>query len=107
MKLTDLLDPDTNWRSLSTILHYLSGLGLMLVFWPLLGLPWLQAFGWTFWTAVIYEAGQTDSAYNIKDAGGKRWAGRPGFGFGLMDIGACQLGAITATLAVLLVRVVL
>lgn len=87
-----LLDPDTNWRSFATIQHFLSGLILMQLFhWGRLSLA--AAFWWTLYTAVVYEIAQTDIAYNIKDQNGERYAGRPGFGFSLMDIAASLLGA--------------
>ena len=98
MRLRDLLDPDRDWRTLATILHYAGCFVLCALFDALpgfVGISLLGAFLLTVWTAAVYEAGQTDAAYSIKDAGGKRYAGRPGFGFGLMDLAAGILGALT------------
>lgn len=93
--LRSLLDPDTNWRSWSTLQHYASGVILCAIMDAVLGFSPGHALELNAWTAVIYEAGQTDASYNIKDGSGRRWAGRPGFGFGLMDIAAHMLGSLS------------
>ncbi len=92
MRLRDLLDPDTNWRSFDKVQHFASGLILCALFDAFL--PRSVAFLLVLWTAVVYEAGQTDAAYNIKDAGGHRYAGRPGFGFGFLDLAFGAGGAL-------------
>lgn len=89
--LRGLLDPDTNWRSFSTIQHFIAGFLYMAIF-DHYKSQW-ESFWWTTYSAVLYEVAQTDIAYSIKDGSGKRYAGRPGYGFGLMDIGATWLGA--------------
>jgi len=91
--LLGLLDPDRNWRSFSTIQHFVSGPGYMLLYHNTIWhFPLWTAVTLTLWSAALYEIAQTDVAYNIKDAGGQRYAGRPGYGFGLMDIAATMLG---------------
>lgn len=93
MKFKDLIDPDRDWRSWATIEHYL----ICFVLCALFDLPlttW-AAFLLTVWTAGVWEAAQTDSTYSIKDSTGRRYAGRAGYGFGLMDLAAGTAGALT------------
>jgi len=101
MKLRDYLDPDRDWRSVATLQHFvvcfvLSCLFVLLlpaITWVVLGAPTLAAFLLVLWTALVYEAGQTDTAYSLRDGSGRRYAGQPGYGFGLMDVAAGMLGA--------------
>lgn len=101
MRLRELLDPDRDWRSFATLQHFLvcAVLGALFLalmpwfIWIALALPTLAALLLVLWTAVIYEAGQTDMAYSLRDSSGRRYAGQPGYGFGLMDIAAGMLGA--------------
>lgn len=106
MRLRDLLDPDTDWRSLATLQHFaacvfLGGLflGLMpYLLWLVMAEPTGAALLLVFWTASVYEAGQTDTAYSLRDGAGRRYAGQPGYGFGLMDLAAGMIGAIVGVL---------
>jgi hypothetical protein len=93
LRLRDLLDPDRDWRSWSTIEHFLVGLILCCLFDS--ALPTWGAVLATIWTGAVYEAGQTDIAYSLRDSSGRRYAGQPGYGFGLMDLAADVAGAIT------------
>lgn len=92
-RLRDLLDPDRDWRNLATVQHYLFGI----IFCAMLDwrLSTWAAFTLTTWTGAVYEAGQADATYSLKDSQGRRYAGQPGYGFSLMDEGAVALGALT------------
>ena len=92
MKLTDLLDPDWSLRSFDKAEHFAGGFALCLLFDGFL--PTISALILTAWTAAIYEAGQTDTAYSLRDGAGRRYAGQPGFGFGLADLAVGILGAL-------------
>src|SRR5207247_7153024 len=94
------LDPDRNWRSWDKVEHVLllvAVTALLDAFLPVL-IAALVAFGF----AVGLEAGQWDTARNpdvglrVPDgAGGWYYArplGRPGFGFGLLDLAAGLVG---------------
>ena len=105
MNLRELIDPDRNWRSWATLQHYLSGFLLCGIFARFLSTG--HALALVAWTSLVYEVGQLDVAYNIKDAGGRRYAGRPGFGIGPMDLLADMLGALTWIGAWMAIRVVL
>lgn len=93
MRLQDFLDPDTKWRSWATLQHYLSGFLLCGIFDAFLATG--HAVALVAWTGLVYEVGQLDVAYNLKDADGQRYAGRPGYGIGPMDFLADMLGALT------------
>ena len=92
MRLRDLLDPDVSLRSWDKVEHLAGGFALCLLFDGFL--PTISALILTVWTAAVYEAGQTDVAYSLKDSSGRRYAGQPGFGFGLADLAAGILGAL-------------
>lgn len=91
MKLTDLLDPDRNLRSWDKVEHAAFGFVLCCLF--TFALSPLAAFWWTVWSGAIYEAGQTDVAYSLRDGSGRRYAGQPGYGFGLLDLACDVAGA--------------
>jgi len=91
--IKSLLDPDRDWRSWSTIQHYIGGFVLCGL--ADIGLSNWGAFLLTVWTGAVFEAGQTDATYSIHDSSGRRYAGQPGYGFGLMDEAAVTLGALT------------
>jgi len=92
VKLTDLLDPDWSLRSFDKAEHFAGGFALCLLFDGFL--PTISALILTAWTAAVYEAGQTDTAYSLRDGAGRRYAGQPGFGFGLADLAVGILGAL-------------
>lgn len=87
MNLRRYLDPDRNWRSPDKLEHFAFGVVLCWLF-TLAALSGPAALWWTAWSAVAYEAGQTDTAAS---AG---LLGKPGFGFGLLDIAAALAGAL-------------
>lgn len=93
MRLLDLLDPDRDWRSWDKVQHLAACFALCALF-DLLGFAAATAFVLTVWTAAVYEAGQADATYSIRDGSGRRYAGRPGYGFGLLDLGVGILGAL-------------
>lgn len=86
MTITRFLDPDRNWRSWDKIEHAALGFAVCAI--ATFVLAPLPAFGFTLWTAAIYEAGQTDTAQSL----GK--LGQPGFGFGLLDQAFSTAGAL-------------
>jgi len=102
MRFRDLIDPDWDWRRLATVQHFVACFALAFlsvqltpaITWVALGAPTLFAFLLVLWTALVYEAGQTDTAYSLRDSAGRRYAGQPGYGVGLMDIVAGILGAL-------------
>ena len=89
--LLSLLDPDRDWRRFDKVQHAASGFVICLLSDAFL--PLGTALLLTLWTALVYEAGQTDVAFNLRDGSGRRYAGRPGFGFGLLDIAFGLAGA--------------
>jgi len=92
VRLRELLDPDHDLRSFDKVEHFAGGFAICGLFSFFLS-P-IAALWWTSWTAAIYEAGQTDTAYSLRDGGGRRYAGQPGYGFGLVDLAVGILGAI-------------
>jgi hypothetical protein len=91
MSLKDLLDPDRDWRSLDKVEH--AALGFAVCCLATFLLPGLQAFLFALWTGAVYEAGQTDTAYSLRDGSGRRYAGQPGFGFSFLDLAFDVAGA--------------
>lgn len=92
MKLRDLLDPDRSLRAWDKVEHFAGGFAICLLFDGFLSTT--AALLLTIWTAAVYEAGQTDTAYSLRDGSGRRYAGQPGFGFGLADLAVGILGAL-------------
>lgn len=92
MRLTELLDPDMNLRSADKYQHAAAGFALSVLLNVLFSCS--TALAIVAYTAVVYEAGQTDTAYSLKDGSGRRYAGQPGFGFGLLDIAFGIAGAL-------------
>jgi len=92
MSLREWLDPDRDLRSFDKVEHFAGGFAICCLFSFFLS-P-IAALWWTSWTAAIYEAGQTDTAHSLRDSSGRRYAGQPGYGFGLVDLAVGILGAI-------------
>ncbi len=89
-----LLDPDRQVFAFDKLQHFLSGIALCWI-----ATVWLRFGIWgallfVLYSAVLYEIAQTDVAYSIKDGSGARYVGRPGFGFGILDISAGMVGAL-------------
>ena len=93
MRLRDLLDPDGDLRSLDKLEHFV-GCFVLCAFFDLTFLPTFSAFLFTIWTAAVYEAGQTDVAYSLRDSSGRRYAGQAGYGFGWLDLVVGIVGAL-------------
>lgn len=90
------LDPDRRWFSADKWLH-LVGAALTCAALVLVGTQPLRAFAYTVVAGAIFELGQWDALR------GTEYLGRPGYGFGLLDLAADALGALVAMLALPLV----
>lgn len=93
MRLRDILDPDRDLRNLDKLEHFLGCFGLC-AFFDLTFLSTGSAFLFTLWTAAVYEVGQLDVAYSLKDSSGRRYAGQPGYGIGWLDWLVGAVGAL-------------
>lgn len=92
IRLKQLLDPDTKILAFDKLQHFASGfIGAALLS---LRYGFAETMILALLFGIVYEFGQTDIAYSIKDAGGNRYVGRPGFGFGLVDLAADVAGAL-------------
>lgn len=93
MRLRDILDPDRDLRNLDKLEHF-AGCFILCAFFDLTFLATWSAFWFTVWTAAVYEAGQLDVAYSLKDSSGRRYAGQPGYGIGWLDWLVGAVGAL-------------
>lgn len=95
MRLSHLLDPDSRLWSVDKLQHFAKGYLTCLLLTLKLGLP--ESLALTAILAGVYEAGQTDTALALGQLG------KPGFGFGILDIFVEVLGGLAwvATLAIL------
>lgn len=92
MSFKELLDPDLNLRSADKYQHAAAGFALCVLLDALFTCS--TALALVAYAAVVFEAGQLDTAYSLRDGSGRRYAGQPGFGFGLLDIAFGVAGAL-------------
>lgn len=92
--LKSWIDPDRNWKSLPTFQHFLAGFGLLVLFHDFGGYPMGTAIFGMLWSALIWEIAQADVTHDLPAPDGAPYGGRPGYGFGPLDIGASCLGGL-------------
>lgn len=92
------LDPDRRWFSADKFQH--AGSHLILAFlMRLCGLSFWGTMGIDFWGGLMYEAGQTDTAYGTtKYYPDNHLLGRVGFGISPLDLAWNTAGALVGNL---------
>lgn len=90
-QLRSYLDPDRQWRTLATLLHAVFGLLLGFVL-LLFGETLVRTLLVVLLVGAAFEVGQTDT---VDDLAPEK-LGKPGYGFGVMDLLADLAGALLA-----------
>ena len=103
-----ILDPDTNWRSTDKVEHLVGGFAIG-VGALLAGASLVGSLAVVLFVGGAFELGQVDTARNpnVCYREGTSFGpllGRPGFGFGVLDLGADLAGGLLAVVVALLYR---